>query len=144
MALVKKIRAAQVPLVAEFIINMADTMANTSSVVQGLNTNGAFDFADLPPGVQVIGGEAITETALSGGGVTAATIALGDSANATRFAAAATVLAAGARVPVVPTGYTGQGESLRATLAFTGGSPTAGRVRVRIQYILDGRANEVL
>ena len=80
MALVKKIRAAQVPLVAEFIINMADTMANTSSGVQGLNANGAFDFADLPPGVQVIGGEAITETALSGGGVTAATIALGDSA----------------------------------------------------------------
>lgn len=144
MALVKKTRTAQLPLVAEFIINMTDTMANTSGVVQGLNAAGAFDVADLPPGIQVIGGEAVTETALSGGGVTAATIAIGDSASASRYATAATVLAANARVPVVPTGYTGQGESLRLTLAFTGGSPTAGKVRVRLQYIIDGRSNEVL
>lgn len=144
MALVKKIRAAQVPLVAEFIINMADTMANTSSVVQGLNANGAFDFADPPPGFVLLGGSAVTETALSGGGVTAATLALGDATSAARYAAAATVLAAGAKVDAVPTGYTSQGESLRATLAFTGGSPTAGKIRVRLMYTLDGRANEVL
>lgn len=144
MALVKKIRTAQKPLVAEFIINMADTMANAGGTVQGLNANGAFDFADLPPGAQVIGGEAVTETALTGGGVTAATIALGDSVSAARYAAAATVLASAARVAVIPTGYTGQGESLRATLVFTGGSPTAGKVRVRVMYILDGRADEVL
>ncbi len=144
MALVKKIRTAQLPLVAEFVINMADTMSNTSSVVQGLNAAGAFDFADLPPGAQVIGGDAVTETALTGGGVTAATIALGDSASAARFASAGSVLAAAARVPVVPTGYTGQGESARFTLAFTGGSPTAGKIRVRLMYIIDGRSNEVL
>lgn len=144
MALVKKVRAAQVPLVLEFVINMADTMANTSGVVQGLNAAGAFDFADPPPGFVLVSGSAVTETALSGGGVTAATLALGDSASASRYAAAATVLAAGAVVNAVPTGYTGQGESLRATLAFTGGSPTAGKIRVRLLYTLDGRANEVL
>lgn len=144
MALVKKVRASQVPLVLEFVINMADTMANTSSVVQGLNANGAFDFADPPPGFVLLSGSAVTETALSGGGVTAATLALGDSSSATRYAAAATVLAAGATVNAVPNGYTGQGESLRATLAFTGGNPTAGKIRVRLTYTLDGRANEVL
>lgn len=144
MALVKKVRASQVPLVLEFVINMADTMANTSSVVQGLNANGAFDFADPPPGFVLLSGSAVTETALSGGGVTAATLALGDSSSATRYASAATVLAAGATVNAVPTGYTGQGESLRATLAFTGGNPTAGKIRVRLTYTLDGRANEVL
>lgn len=144
MALVKKVRSAQVPLILEFVINMADTMANTSGVVQGLNAAGAFDFADAPPGFQLVSGAAVTETALSGGGITAATLALGDSASASRYAAAATVLAAGATVAAVPTGYTGQGESLRATLAFTGGSPTAGKIRVRLTYMLDGRASEVL
>lgn len=144
MALVKKVRAAQDVMALEFVINMTDTMSNTVGTVQGLNANGAFDFADPPPGFVLLGGSAVTETALSGGGVTAATLALGDATSAARYAAAATVLAAGAKVDAVPTGYTGQGESLRATLAFTGGSPTAGKIRVRLMYTLDGRANEAL
>ena len=74
---------------------MTDTMSNTSGTVQGLNANGAFDFAVRLRASFCWAGR-VTETALSGGGVTADTGSPGDATSAARYAAAATVLAAGA------------------------------------------------
>lgn len=139
-----KTRYSQAVQALTFVVSAGDTMVDTAGVTKDVLGGGTFDIADLPMGAVVVGGDIVNETAVSGGGASALTAALGDSASAARFAAAGTVFAAGARVPLVPVGYVGQGESARLTLANTGGTPTAGKVRVRVLFVIDGRANENL
>ena len=55
-----------------------------------------------------------------------------------RFAA----LKAAGRTALVPTGYVGNGEQIRVTVAPTVAAATAGKVTVRVQYIVRNRVNE--
>ena len=135
-------RGSQWPLTAEFVINLTDTVVNTAGSEEAVGTVGphVFDAIKLPSNAIVIGGAVTTEVAATG--PTALNISVGDSASATRYLGATDRVAAG-RTALVPTGYVGNGEDLRVTIAPTVAAATAGRVSVHVQYIVRNRVTEV-
>lgn len=144
MALLKPSRTAQYPLQAEFTFNFNDTAVDT--VAGTTKTFGStytdlivFDAIPLPANANVVGGEIVVETAYAG--TTVATISVGDSASATRYASAVNIMAAG-RTALTLTGYRGAGENIRLTLNTTVANATAGKVTVRVLYTIQSRANE--
>lgn len=121
----------QAALVASLLISFAD-----------ITPAGTYDAIDLPVGATVIGGEIITDTGVTGGGLSAATVSLGDSSSATRYLSASSVFTTGARAALTLSGYkhTSSNNLLKAVVAFTGGTtPTAGSIRINVEYIVDGR-----
>jgi hypothetical protein len=136
-------RTAQWPLVAEFTFNFNDTMVDKDGTLKDFKTVGTSIIADvipLPTGAIVTGGEVVTETAVTGS--TAYNVSVGDSGSATRYLGATDRVAAG-RTALVPTGYVGTGENIRLTVAPTVAAATAGKVTVRVTYIVRNRSNEV-
>jgi len=135
-------RGQQYLLAAEFTFNFDDTMVDTTGVQKNFGTVGstAFDVINLPTGAVITDGDVVTETAV--GGSAAYSVSVGDSGNATRYLAATDRKGAG-RSPLVPTGYVGNGEQVRITVAPTTANATAGKVTVRVQYTVRNRANEV-
>lgn len=143
MPLLKKSRTAQYPLVAEFTFNFNDTMLDTAGALKDFKTLGTSIVSDvipLPPNAIVVGGDVTTETAITGS--TAYNVSVGDSGSATRYLGATNRVAAGS-TPLVPTGYVGAGEDLRITVAPTIADATAGKVTVRVNYVIRGRSQEV-
>lgn len=134
-------RGAQYPLVAEFTFNFDDTMVDVNGVLKDFKTVGStvVDAINLPPGAIVIGGEVVTETAVSGS--TAYNIKVGDANDDDRYLGTTDRVTAG-RTALVPTGYVGNGEQIRVTVAPTVAAATAGKVTVRVQYIVRNRVNE--
>ncbi len=141
MAKVLATRGAQWPLTAEFVINLTDTVVNTTGAEEAVGTVGShvFDAINLPANAIVVGGAVTTEVAATG--PTALNISVGDSVSATRYLGATDRAAAG-RTALVPTGYVGTGENLRVTIAPTVGAATAGKVSVHVQYIIRNRVTE--
>lgn len=142
MALLKAARGAQNAVTMEFKFNFDDTMVDVNGVTKDFKTVGStvVDAINLPAGAIVVGGEVVTETAVAGS--TAYNISVGDSVNATRYLSATDKTAAG-RTALVPTGYVGQGENLRLTVAPTVANSTAGVVSVRVSFVVRNRATEV-
>lgn len=134
-------RGAQYPLVAEFTFNYDDTMVDTSGALKDFKTVGStvVDAINLPPNAIVVGGEVVTETAVAG--ATAYNVSVGDAGSATRYLGATDRVAAG-RTPLVPTGYVSNGGNIRITVAPTVAAATAGKVTVRVQYVVRNRVNE--
>ena len=134
-------RGAQYPLVAEFTFNFDDTMVDINGALKDFKTVGStvVDAINLPVGAIVTGGEVVTETAVSGS--TAYNVSVGDSGSATRYLGATDRVTAG-RTALVPTGYVSVGNRLRITVAPTVAAATAGKVTVRVQYIVRARVNE--
>lgn len=142
MTVQRAARTAQYELSAEFIIDIANDAIKSD--VNGAQTNFkaascVFDAVALPPNAVVVGGDVTVETVSNDSG--AATIAVGDSAVANRYLAATSTKAA-ARTALTLTGYRGVGENVRVTLANANGDATAGKVSLRVKYIVTGRANE--
>lgn len=135
-------RTAQYPLVAEFTFDFDDTMtAVNGATVDFGRTNTASTVVEaipLPPGAVVIGGAVDTHVAFD-----AATfnVTIGDSGSANRYLATTDRKAVGTS-PLVPTGYRGTGENLRITFQAADVC-TAGRMTVRVMYIVANRAQEV-
>lgn len=141
MTVLKATRGAQYPLLAEFVFNATDTMTDVNGAAGDFATVAAhvFDAIKLPPNAVVIGGEVVTETAVSG--ATAYNIKVGDSANDARYLASTDKVAAG-RTALVPTGYVGLGENLRITVTPTVAAATAGKVSIRVMYVIRNRVQE--
>jgi len=142
MSTLKAARSAQNPQTASFKFTMADNMVD----VNGATTNfkaaaGVFEPIPLPIGAIMTGGDVTVEVASDDTGT--ATISIGDSVSATRYASAVNLKAA-ARTGLTLTGYKGTGEDLRITLANANGNATVGTVTIRAEYIIDGRASEVV
>lgn len=142
MAVKKASRSAQWPLVASFTFDIAagDTMVDNNGVSKSLATSGAFDVINLPDSATVIDGELVVEVASNDTGT--ATVNIGDSVSATRYASAVNLKTAG-RTALTLTGHRGAGESVRMTIAAANGNATAGRATLRVMYTVDGRSNEV-
>ena len=143
MSLLKAARTAQYPLVAEFSFNVAaDTMLNAAGTLDEFKTAAAhaFDVIPLPPNAVVLSGSVVTETAVTGS--TAYNVIVGDSAVTNRYLTTTDKVGAGLTA-LVPTGYVSLGENLRITVTPTVATATAGRVTVRITYMVIGRAQEV-
>jgi len=145
MTALKAARSAQTVLTTSFQydIGAGDTLANSSGVVQGFAATGAgpFDALKMPKGARVVGGAVTVLTVGNDSG--AQTVAVGDSGSATRYLSATTIKSL-ARTALVPTGYTGTGEDIRLTLVNTNGDATTGKVQIDVQFVIDGRANEVV
>ncbi len=141
MAKILKNRGLQYPLVAEFTLNLTDTMVMTDGVEKAFTVAAPVaDIIGLPPNAVVVGGDVTVETVSDDTGT--ATIAVGDSGSATRYLTATSIKSA-ARTALTLTGFRGNGEDIRITLANQNGNATAGKVTVRVQYIVTGRTNEV-
>lgn len=97
---------------------------------------------ELPVNAVVCGGDAVILTPFNS--ATANTLTLGDSVTANRYLAAIDLkAAAGTRTALsgLGTQITASINQLRANLAQTGGVPTAGSVRISVQYYATNRAN---
>lgn len=141
MAVLKATRTAQYPLNAEFTFNLTDTMLDIAGVSKAFTAAApVMDVIKLPPNAVVIGGDVTVET-ISNDSSTA-TIAVGDSSSAARYLAATTIKTA-ARTALTLTGFRGTGQDIRITLANAGADATAGKVTVRVTYIIQSRSNEV-
>lgn len=125
------------------------TVANSTDPIEpGLTaaTGVIFDAIPMPLGAVVIGGELIVETAFVGVGA-AATIKVGIAGDDAALLAATDLDAAtaGSRTallltkPLVSNG----GQNLRLTTAGLAATATAGKARLRVQYTIDGRQDEV-
>jgi hypothetical protein len=140
MATRKKTRGAQYALHSEFQFAIADSMVNINGVLIPFNAASFIaDVIPLPMNAVVIGGDVTVETASDDSG--AATIAIGDSLNNARYMAATSIKAAG-RTPLSPTGFRGNGEDIRMTLANAGGNAVNGLVSIRVSYMITGRIQE--
>jgi hypothetical protein len=98
------------------------------------------DAIDLPVGAQVVGGDVVVNTAFNSG--TSDVIVVGDALVANRYYASASIAALG-RNPLLVTGYQSLSTSNKVKVAWTGvgAVPTAGSVRVRVDYIVNKRAH---
>lgn len=156
-------RTAQWPLAAEFVFNYNDwvvdsvdgakktfgsTVANSVDPSEPGLTAGTglvFDCIPMPPGAVIIGGEVIVETAFAGIGA-GATLSLGIAGSTTALVNAMDLDAAtsGSRTALTLTAplLANAGQNLRLTTAGLTAAATAGKVRIRVQYTVDGRANE--
>lgn len=143
MAKLTKSRQAQTVLAQEYVFSFGDTVTDVNGADKDFKTfdgNPVFETFTLPQGAVVLGGDVIVETAYVG--PTAATLSLGDSASATKYANAVNLLAAGRTALTVPAAVTG-GLDARGALTLTVANATAGKVRVRIEYTIEGRGNEI-
>ena len=143
MAKLNAARGGQYPITAEFTFDVAnDTMKNVSGADDNFKTVGShvFDAILLPTNAIVVGGEVVTETAVSGS--TAYNVSVGDSVSATRYLGVTDRVAAG-RSALTLTGFVGGGEQVRVTVAPTVAEATAGKITVRVSYIIRNRVNEV-
>ena len=135
-------RGGQYPITSEFTFDVAnDTMKNTSGVDDNFKVVGShvFDTILLPNNATVVSGEVVTETAVSGS--TAYNVSVGDNGSATRYLGVTDKVAAG-RTALVPTGFVGGGEQIRVTVAPTVADATAGKITVRVTYVIRNRMNE--
>lgn len=105
-----------------------------------------FDCIPLPVGAVVIGGEVIVEEAYVGVGV-GATLTVGIAGNTACYLAALDLdaAAAGSRTPLLLTSAlaSNNGQNVRMTTAGLTATATAGKVRIRVTYTIDGRTTEV-
>lgn len=145
MPLLRATRTAQYPLMAEFTFNFDDTAVDsvagtTKTFGSTFGQNLVLDAIPLPPNANVIGGELVVETAFAG--PTVATLSVGDSASATRYASTVDLKTA-ARTALTLTGFRGAGENIRLTMNVTVANATAGKATVRVLYTVQGRSQEV-
>ena len=134
-------RGQQYPLVAEFTFNFDDTMVDINGALKDFKTVGStvVDAINLPTGAIVLGGEVVTETAITGS--TAYNVSVGDSDKAGCYLNAADRVSSG-RTALNPSGYVVNGGPIRVTVAPTVAEATSGKVTVRVQYIVRNRVNE--
>jgi hypothetical protein len=157
-------RTAQSPLYAEFVfkhndwvVDSVDTVKKTLGSTVALSADPAeagltgpvantvtFDAIPLPLGAVVVGGEVIVETVAAGS--TAYTVSVGIAGATTAYASAVSALTAGRTALTLSTTVpmtSNSGQNVRLTIAYTVANATGGKVRVRVMYTIDGRANEV-
>lgn len=99
---------------------------------------------DLPPGAIVVGGFAVSTVADDSG--TSAVVDVGDAADPDRYVTVLNVAVANVSeafaVTVLGLKYP-SGGAITATRTAVGTAATAGTTRIVVEYIIDGRANEV-
>ena len=158
-------RSAQYTLVGQFDFTFADWVVDSadgskktlgSSVAASVDpaevlltgpvaNTITFDGLLIPNGAVITGGEVLVETAYAGS--TAATLSVGIAGSLTALANAVDLKTAGRTALTLSN--TSQliangGANLRLTLAYTVANATAGKVRVRVSYTIDGRAQEAV
>lgn len=98
---------------------------------------------ELPPGSIVVGGDAVTTEAWNS--TTSDVFAVGDDTTANRYGSALNIRSLG-RVALVPTGFvtTATQRNVNVTWTSGGGTPTTGKTRLRVDYIVENRADHTV
>ena len=158
-------RTAQYPLHQEFVfthngwvVDSADGTKKTLGSTVALSTDPTesaltgpaantitFDCFPMPTGAVITGGSMIVETPYAG--CTAATITLGIPGTLTNILGSTSLMAAAnTRTALLLTSALtcNAGQNVRATIAYTVANATAGKIRVRLEYTVDGRAVEMV
>lgn len=91
---------------------------------------------DLPHGAIILGGHIKTEQAWNS--TTSDVLDVGDAASQNRYLNDGNIRAAGALVPLVPTGEVHAGGPLTVRWVSGGGTPGTGRSRLLVQYVIQG------
>jgi hypothetical protein len=166
MSKIQAARTVQRILTAEFAFNYNDwsidsvslvkttygsttALADPSSAVSGLTagTGITFDCIPMPIGAVIMGGAVIVETAFAGIGA-AAVLNLGVAGNTSALVSAMDLDAAtsGSRTAISLTAplLCNAGQNIRLTTSGLTAAATAGKVRVRVDYTIDGKADEVV
>jgi hypothetical protein len=127
---------------------LGSTVANSTDPLEpGLTaaTGAVFDAINMPKGAVINGGELIVETAFAGIGA-GATLNVGIAGDTAALVAAYDLDAAvaNARTPLLLTKalLANNGQNIRITTAGLAATATAGKVRLRVDYTIDDRANE--
>jgi hypothetical protein len=124
-------------------------LADPSGAEAGLTagTGIVLDAINMPPGAVITGGELICETAYVGIGA-GATISVGIAGADTALLGSTDLdaLAAGSRTALLLTAplTCNGGVNVRMTTAGLTATATAGKFRLRIEYTIDGRAEEIV
>lgn len=128
---ITKNAARQYPLSAEVDFDYAD-----------LTSGSAVAAIDVPAGAVIVGGELVVGTAFNS--ATSDVISIGDGGSATRYENAQDVKTAAGIWPLTLTGYRyTEADTIDVTWTGAGTAPTAGAGTLRIQYVIENRANEV-
>lgn len=156
-------RSAQWPLTAEFTFNYNDwvvdsvdgakktfgsTVANSVDPAETGLTAGTglvFDCIPMPVGAVIEDVKVQVETAFAGIGA-GATLSLGIAGSTTALVNAQDLDAAVAGAQLTVASYNqllcNSGQNIRLTTSGLTATATAGKVRIRVRYTIDGRANE--
>lgn len=150
-------RGSQNVQVAELVVAFDDTMVDVNGDEKDMGAVTAGDIfkaINLPPNVEVIGGEVQVE--VQGVGPTAYTVEIGTSSDGTSFAATFTSTvdlkgAVGARTALTLTGSASYPGLMSATyndiymrLIRSDAVATAGKFVVRVMFITRGKVNEAV
>jgi hypothetical protein len=158
-------RGAQRVMLSEFVFNYNDwaidsvsqvkttfgstaIVADPSSAVAGLTagTGIVFDAIPMPLGATIVGGEVIVETAFVGIGASAV-LNLGIAGNTSALVSALDLDAAtaGSRTALLLTTplLCNGGQNIRLTTSGLTATATAGKVRIRVQFVIDGKMDDV-
>ena len=157
-------RSAQWLLAQEFVMNFNEYVpdavsqvkttfgstvaASTTPTEPGLvaGTGVVFDCIPLPVGAVIIGGEVIVEKAFVGIGASAV-LNIGIAGNTAALLSAFDLDAAvaGSRTALLLTAplVANNGQNIRLTTSGLTATATAGKLRIRVQYTIDGRTSEV-
>lgn len=148
MTLKVKSRGAQAVKSVEFVWNFDDTMVGTDGVTYSLGTDTTsdilgvahtFDVIGLPVNSVVVGGALVCETTFDTAGYD---VIVGDSSSANRYLASTDAKTAGITA-LVPTGYVNaSGLPIRISLQ-SDDVCTAGKMRLRVDFIIRDRVDEV-
>lgn len=154
-------RSAQIPQLAEFVLNWNDWVTDSvsgqkatfgapvasadletiSGLINGKNTTITFDAIPMPVGAVIVSGEVLVETAFAG---PTATVSVGIAGATTAFVTTAD-MAATTRVAFTVTTNVeltcNNGQNIRLTVALGNTDATAGKVRIRVLYTIDGKAD---
>ncbi|OOV05769.1 hypothetical protein [Rhodoferax fermentans] len=123
-------------------------LSGVTYVTGGGGKTSYFEVLALPINAQVIGGDVHVENAYVGPAT--ATVQFGDAVTGSWYSAAIDAKTAARTALTLPLEDTDNspthaatGLDLRMALVLGAGNATAGRVRVRVMYTIDGRINEV-
>jgi hypothetical protein len=139
MAAIQKDQNRQWPLSLEKTFNHDDDFGDDSAA----QTAVVVELARLPVGARVVGGEIVVEEAWDNG--TTATVDIGDVTDPDRYTASPVNLTALGRTALTLDGFktTEVERDVDLTPVFAGANGTQGRAYVRIEYVIENKANEV-
>lgn len=127
---IKKVSGRQHSLEAVVTVNFADVAGSSGIALAAI---------EVPEGGQVIGGEVDSDTAFNS--ATSDSLQIGDSGSNNRYLGATSIQATG-RTALVPTGYKYPTvDNVTVKWTGVGAVPTAGSFRLRVAYIVDGKAD---
>lgn len=116
-------------------VEVKSVTINLADVTTGVDYNAI----DLPPNSVVLSGSCFTTEAWNS--TTSDVLDVGDASSQNRYLNDGNIRSANALVALVPTGFVHPGGPITVRWVSGGGTPTTGKVRLIVQYVVLGKAD---